>query len=137
MSQYCSITDVQSQINPADLIAVLNDGNGSLDQTTLNTMIQHASGQVDAKCQALYQTPFGSPLPAGVAECALIFACYAIYRRVMTPDEKNPFAEENKTWSNWLTAIQKGEMGLDGAISRAFPPAIPFVACLSTAGSTR
>jgi len=137
VSAYCTIADVQSQINPADLIAAINDGNGNLDQTTLTAIIQHASGDVDAKLQGIYVTPFGNPLPAGVSECALAFTCYAIYRRVMTPEEKNPFADDNKRWSGWLTKIQDGELTLDAAISRVVPPAVPFYACLSTAGTTR
>src|ERR1700720_3774510 len=131
MSQYCSITDVQSQINPADLIAALNDGNGGLDQNTLNLMIVHASGDVDAKCQAIYQTPFSSPYPAGVTECTLAFVCYQIYRRVMSPEEKNPFDADQKTWSSWLTKIQAGELALDNAISRVVPPVLAFVSCMS------
>jgi len=144
MSAYTTQSAIEGEIAPSDLIAFTDDGNtGSLNETILNQIIANASGYIDARVANIYEVPF-DPVPSAVASMALSIVCYRLFRRRLTPDEKNPFYEEWKEVRAFLDEVNKGEAHIDLTQQRDFPqgaltsqPSIytggsPFTAGLAT-----
>lgn len=110
----------------ADLIAMCDDNNtGSLDsnaQTILNQIIANASGEIDQACANLYgqQLPF-NPVPSSVASMALTIACYRLFRRRETPDEKNKWVEQYNRVREFLDRINTGDAHIDDVPYRDLP----------------
>lgn len=136
MSAYVTQADIEGQLSPAGLIGALDDtGSGTLNTTTMNNIIANASSNVDAALGALYAVPF-NPIPPAVFNAALTICCYMITRRALTPDERNPFYAEYRETMNWLKLVQKGEIGFDQTVNRAFAPVSVNATCLTIDDTT-
>jgi phage gp36-like protein len=126
MSSYCSVTDIQGEIQPSDLIALCDDvGTGQLDAnalTVLNQVISNASGYIDGKVANLYgtQLPF-NPVPSSVKSMAITITCYRLFRRRETADEKNKFYQDFKEVKSFLDEVNKGEAHIDDVPFRDVP----------------
>ena len=130
MSAYTTQALIESMIAEPDLTAALDDNNsGTINQDTLNNIIENVSTDIDGALANIYEVPFGSPLPPKVSRAALVFACEAIYQRRLAPNEKNPFTEQAKALREELVKIGAGELNLDLNISRAYPPGVAIVEC--------
>lgn len=121
MSAYTTQSAIEGEIAPSDLIAFTDDGNtGSLNETILNQIIANASGYIDARVANIYEVPF-DPVPSAVASMALSIVCYRLFRRRLTPDEKNPFYEEWKEVREFLDQVNDGDAHIDLTQKRDFP----------------
>jgi phage gp36-like protein len=126
MSQYTNQQSVNGQIQMKDLITLTDDTNtGQLDSGILNQVIANASGVVDMYCANLYgaQLPF-SPVPASVANMALILTCYLLYERREVPFEQNKFASRYKSIISFLEKVNTGDMHLNDVPLRDFPQVV-------------
>jgi phage gp36-like protein len=95
MSAYTTLASVQAKIASADLIAALDDNqSGALNLTVFNQIVTDASTEIEGLCSGLYVVPF-NPVPPIVSTACLMRVCYEIYRRALTPDEKNTFKAES------------------------------------------
>lgn len=123
MSAYTTQAEIEGEIQPSDLIALTDDNNtGMLNATVLNQIIANASGYIDRKVANIYgaQLPF-NPVPPSVASMALTIACYRLYRRRLTPDEKNNYYDDFKDVETTLNEINKGDSHLSDVTLRDFP----------------
>jgi phage gp36-like protein len=117
---YCSRQDIIAEINAADIIPFLDDDNdGFEDPGLLDSIINRESAKVDGRIASIYQVPI-SPTPPLLRDFCTIFVCEALYRRRLTPDEKNPFHIEAEEDREILTQIGNGKLELDVNVSRAF-----------------
>ena len=120
MSAYTTQSDILSQIQMADLIQCTDDDNTNLLNTTvLNSVITAASGYIDRKVGNIYDLPF-NPVPPSVESMALTIACYMLFRRRETPDEKNKFYEDYGEVTKFLTGVNNGTERLDLSVTRDF-----------------
>ena len=110
----------------ADLIGLCDDNQtGSLDAAAvavLNQVIANASGYIDSKVANIYgqQLPF-NPVPSSVASMALTITLYRLYRRRLTPDEKNNYYDDFREVQKFLDGVNKGDFHIDDVPSRDFP----------------
>lgn len=119
---YCTIADIKGEISPDDLIALTDDNEtGSVDETVLAQIIDNASGYIDARVGNIYSVPFAAPAPPTVKNMAITIACYRLFRRRLTPDEKNLFAEDFMECKQFLDEVNEGKKHLDQSIPRSFP----------------
>ena len=138
MSQYCSQADITAEINSQDLIAFLDDeGTGLLNVTRLNQIIDRQAAKIDGRLATIYPTPF-NPVPAAVRDACTLFVCEALYRRRLTPDEKNPFHIEAEAMRERLKRIGANEelLDLDVAFPRAFPQGAAITVPVSFNGNS-
>ena len=118
-NQYCSQADIEGEIQDADLISITDDaGTGQINQTVLNQVISNASGEIDRYCGAIY--PNLSSANPSINNMAIIIACYRLYRRRLTPDEKNLFYEDYKDTIAFLKRVQSREDTLDLSAQQNF-----------------
>lgn len=61
-------------------------------------------------------------VPGKVRQSALDLICHTLYKRKLSPDEKNPFSALAKMWRDLLVEISEGEKTLDGTYRRNFSP---------------
>ncbi len=99
--------------------ALDDDGSGTPPTGLLDNIIAAVSMDIDGRLAPIYDVPFDTP-PPPVAAAALVFACETLYRRRLTPGEKNPFTSEADQWRNTLLKIGNGELSLDTTNSRDF-----------------
>lgn len=137
MSAYTTQSAILTRISAPDLNSALDDdGDGQPDSGLLDNIIASIGLDIDGRLASIYTVPFGSPPPT-VQAAALVMACEAIYKRRLTPEEKNIFTPEAKLWRDRLTMIGNNELDLDASLTRSFPPVIGFVECLSMDCNTR
>jgi len=118
---YCSIDDIIAEVNSADMIPMTDDGNTQqLDTVLLNKIISRESAKIDGRISPIYETPM-VPTPPCLRDACTLFCCEALYRRRLTPDEKNPFHQEAEEMRERLTLIGNGKLELDVNFPRAFP----------------
>jgi phage gp36-like protein len=117
LSAYCTQSDIEGEIQNSDLIAITDDANqGSINTTVLNQVIANASGEIDRLVGNVYDVPF-NPAPPSVQSMAIIIACYRLYRRRLTPDEKNLFWPGYKEVIAFLNKVHKREDVLDLSVT--------------------
>ena len=122
---YCTQTDILTQISQTDIIPFLDDyGTGNADYTLLNSIILNASDFVDGLLASIYTTPFPYPYPAKCRSATLVFTCYFLYQRRLTPDEKNPFKARKDLWEKTLLEIGNGTQELDANYPRQYQPGV-------------
>lgn len=120
MAQYVTQEQILGEISMPDLIMLTDDdGDGNLDQAILTQAIVNASSDVDAFLSNLYDTPF-NPVPPTISNYALTIVCYNLYRRRLTPDEKNLFYEDYKELIDFLKQVNKGEAHISQVPERSF-----------------
>lgn len=122
MSAYTTQAAITANICAADLIAALDDdSSGVLNVPILNQIIENVSTDIDGMLGGLYNIPF-NPIPSMVANGALAMACYQIYRRALTPDEKNTFKDENDKYVKMFLEVRNGDKPFDVTVSRTYTP---------------
>lgn len=120
MSVYCNQSDIEGEIQDADLIQLTDDnGTGSLNSVVLNQVIANASGEIDRYVGNVYDIPF-NPVPPSVESMAIIITCYRLYRRREVPDEKNKYYEDYRGVRDYLKLVQQREAVLDLSASQDF-----------------
>lgn len=119
---YTDRAAIEGEIAQPDLNTALDDdGDGQADDGLLDTIIANVTAFIDGKLANIYDVPL-NPVPPKVAAWALSIACYRIYRRRLTPEEKNNFSDENRAAMRELIAVSEGTQSLDLTTTRAFPP---------------
>jgi phage gp36-like protein len=112
---------IEAEIASQDLIALTDDGNtGSINSTVLSNLITNVSTWIDGKIANIYDVPFATA-PTLIQSICLSVVCYRLYRRRLTPDEKNNYFGDYKDAMELLNQINKGEMHLDLSQARNFP----------------
>jgi phage gp36-like protein len=121
MSTYTNQTAIQGEIQLFDLIALTDDAPkvGIVNQSVLAQIIANASGEIDRLVGNVYDVPF-NPAPSSVSSMALIIACYRLYRRRNTPDEKNKFWPDYKEIRDFLNKVHKRDDVLDLSVQNDF-----------------
>lgn len=139
MSAYTTQALIQTLIAPQWLAAAFND-DGSNDPAAITAgitaIISQVSNDIDGRLAPIYVVPFVTAPPTVSAAC-LILCCEKIYKRRLSPEEKNPFSGEADEWRSYLKMICKDELTLDAQRVRAFPPIVSLNLPLSTAGNSR
>lgn len=124
---YIQSSDLLNYLDQQNLAAAMDDfsmgPNGPLQTSVLNGILQGASDKSDSFVCSIYQTPFSTP-PAKIKQAAIVFACFMVMSRRLTPSESNPFKTQNEYWEKTLISIGNGELPLDVNFPRAFPPLI-------------
>jgi len=122
MSLYCSLADIQGEIQNAELIQLTDDDNtGQLNQTILTQIISNASGEIDRYVGNIYQG-LSSANPS-VNSMAIVITCYRLYRRRLVPDESNNYYEDYKGVRDFLKRVQTREDVLDLSAQQSFSAA--------------
>jgi phage gp36-like protein len=117
---YCTQADIEGEISADDLIALTDDQEtGSLNATVLAQIIDNASGYIDARVGNIYAVPF-VPTPPSVRNMAITIACYRLFRRRLTPDEKNLFTEDFNEVKAFLDEVNEGKKHIDQSVARTF-----------------
>jgi hypothetical protein len=125
MSAYCTREQALAYISAGDLRSFLDDdGDGVEDPGLLDSIISTVSGLVDGALAAIYAVPFSPPYPPKAQEVTLIFLCEALYKRRLTPDEKNPFKAAADEYRKQLDSIRRSGTGFDATVSRAISPGV-------------
>lgn len=125
MSAYCTQDDILAEINAADLLPMLDDNNTNDPNDPsvtgrLASIIARESKKIDGRLSNIYNVPF-NPVPPAVNDACIVFVCEALYRRRLTPDEKNPFHVEAEDLRKRFTKIGNGELELDLNFPRDYP----------------
>jgi phage gp36-like protein len=116
---YCTQSDIEGEIQNADLIMLTDDTNtGLVNSTVLNAVIQNASDFIDSHLAGIYTVPFSNPIPTAVKSWCVTVSCYRLYRRRLNPMEKNNYAEAYREVCSQLNDIRKGETGVDLGVPR-------------------
>lgn len=109
---YFTRTDIESEIPPADLVALLDDEHDGAEDTGLYTALAaRAEARVNAILQRRYSLPFAT-VPLAVAEAAILSLCAGLYRRRGTKDGDNPFAEREQSAMQFLKDAASGQTDL-------------------------
>ncbi len=120
--------------NQSDLLAYISNTqlpNFTTDTATdeaadtasnLDIVITTACRAADALVAAVYVVPFVQPFPSLVVHASIIFACEALYRRRLTPGEKNPFTQEAEELRQQLMKVANGLASLDSGTLKNVPP---------------
>lgn len=117
---YCSIDDILAEINTDQLTAMLDDSNdGNLNTDLLNKIISRESAKIDGRLSTIYPTPF-NPIPQVVRDACTVFTCEALWRRRLTPTERNPMTDEANEMRERLKLIGNGDLDLDVNFPRVF-----------------
>lgn len=111
-----------AEISQTNLISLTDDApsQGVVNTTILNTVIANASAEIDSYLANIYTVPF-DPVPAAVKSMTVVVTCYRLFRRRLTPDEKNLFYEDYKRVVEFLKLANEGIMHIDQAPKRTFP----------------
>ena len=122
---YTNQNSILGYISMGDLIALTDDApaTGNINQTILNACIANVSSEIDAMLGSIYDVPFTNP-PAAVTGGATVMVCAALYRRRMTPEEKNMFADDDKRYRVHFQRVGRGDDELDANTARAFAPGV-------------
>lgn len=137
MSAYTTQALIQTRISAPDILAAFDDlGTNADPSTAINAMIQAVSADIDGRLAAIYDVPFTNP-PAFVSAACLTICCEWIYKRRLTPEEKNIFTDEAKMYRDMMDNIVKDKRTMSATQLRSFPPVVSFNLPLSTAGNSR
>lgn len=120
---YCSLTDVAALININDVSAMSDDSSaGNLNNgiTVVNNLIDLHSALIDGSIANIIDVPVVPTPPLLRAACAL-FVAESLYRRRLTPDEKNPFMAQADTMRDRLKSIGHGDLEFDLNYPRDYP----------------
>ena len=122
---YCTKEDILGEISMSDLVALTDDTNlNTLNLTVLNQLIANASSLIDSRLANIYTVPFGTPPPSAIKSAAVTITCYRLFRRRLTPDEKNLFFDDYENVMRFLDKVNAGEAQIDSTVSRAVPPGV-------------
>jgi phage gp36-like protein len=135
MSAYTTLASVQGKIPAADLLQALDDnGSGVLNLTVFNQIVSDVSAEIEGLLGGLYTVPF-NPVPPIVATGCLMRVCYEIYRRALTPEEKNTYKAESDKYfdkeDGLFCNVRDSGAPFDLNTPRAFTPFVAFQCPLS------
>lgn len=121
---YCTIADILAEVNTEQVTSMCDDwGIGDFNdpriQTLLSNIISRESSKIDGRISNIYNVPI-SPTPPALRDACTVFTCEALYRRRLTPDERNPFKAEADDLRERFKLIGKGELELDLNVPRNF-----------------
>lgn len=98
-------------------------GSGNINspdvQTLFNALLDVESAKIDGMISSIYEVPL-IPAPPLLRNACIVFVCYSLYRRRLTPDERNPFKTENDALYAKLKEIGEGTSELDLNFKREF-----------------
>jgi phage gp36-like protein len=124
---YCTYNDLLNFVDEVNLRQMVDDWAEGFDgvQTSnvLTTILQNASDQADAYVCSIYKTPFANP-PQKLKQSAIAFAIEMLWRRRLTPEEKNPGKPLADMWRSIMVDIGAGKLPLDANFPREFPPVV-------------
>lgn len=110
---YTNQAAILGQIQMEDLIALTDDDNtGNLNSEILNAIIAASDDKINAAIANIYQVPV-NPIAPPITSWSLTITCYMLYRRRLTPDEKNNFTEDYRQVISALDSVNKGEYHLN------------------------
>lgn len=121
---YISQADLSAEI-PADFVtqALDDDADGVPDAGVWELVAAAVDRSVDAYLGRRYAVPLTmSPLPAVVAQAALVFACELLHQRRGMSGEKNPYTKRADAWRKTLERIASGEESLTVTTAPTRPP---------------
>jgi phage gp36-like protein len=120
---YCTTDDIAAEVGGMqNLIPFTDDTNSQqLDTTVLSNIISVAQTIIDGRLGGIYTVPI-SPVVPMVRAAAITLTCERLYRRRLSPAEKNPYTEDAKEVMKWLDKIANNEASLDASVPRAFTP---------------
>lgn len=121
---YATKSDIQARISITDMLPMLDDeSTGDFSsvsvQEVFNSLLDLESARVDGLISSIYSVPL-VPTPPLLRDACTIFVCYSMYRRRLTPDEKNPFKQDYDDYYLKLKEIGEGKSNLDQNFPRAF-----------------
>lgn len=121
---YVTQNDLAGLIPPPFLLAALDDDqDGVADAGVWDAIAGQADGKVDAFLGQRFSVPFSEP-PQIVLRAARIFAAAALYRRRDVPNDRNPYADEERRMEEKLSAIAAGKEPLTTEAAPASDPAV-------------
>jgi len=134
---YCNQDDILAEISMQDLIPFLDDDDsGVLNTQLLNKIIDRESAKIDGRISNIYTVPL-VPTPPACRDACTIFTCEALYRRRLTPDEKNPFHMEAEELRERFKLIGNGKLELDLNFPRNYPQGAVVSAPIAINQNTR
>jgi phage gp36-like protein len=118
---YCTQAQIEAEVGAPDLIALTDDNvTGFINTDVLNTLISNVSNYIDGRCANIYTVPF-SPVPPIISQMCVSIVCYRLYRRRLTPDEKNNFYDEWMEAKKYLDEVNIGDKHIDLTQPRDYP----------------
>jgi phage gp36-like protein len=112
---YFTRAQIEAEIPPADLVALLDDNHdGSEDSGLFTSLAARAEARVDAILARRYDLPFAI-VPPMVTEAAILSLCASLYRRRGSKDSENPFAERETEALDYLRKVAGGDADLTPA----------------------
>ena len=118
---YITQADVQAKLPPKFFVQALDDDlDGNADAGLFDLIEGQAQRSIDSRLGQRYAVPFPDPVPALVAEAALIFTLEGIYARRVAPDQ-NPWMGMGNAMRSKLDAIGQGTQPLTPELQRRNP----------------
>ena len=131
---YTMMGQVTAKIPPQFLLEALDDdGDGQADPGIFNQVVANAQTEIDGALGGRYPVPFDNPIPAVVANAALILTCLGIYDRRVSAD-KNPFTKQANDVRTQLGEIGDGTKPLVAGTNRVQPSATVITEPAKTSG---
>jgi phage gp36-like protein len=99
---------------PDDLLLQALDDNadGVADEGIWDAISADVDRAIDGRLEGRYTVPLAAPLPAVVAEAAIVFAAEAVYMRRGLAGDQNPWTKQADGFRKRLEAIGTGEQPL-------------------------
>jgi phage gp36-like protein len=99
---------------PNDLLLQALDDNadGVEDDGVWDSIAADVDRAIDGRLEGRYTVPLAAPLPAVVAEAAIVFAAEAVYMRRGLAGDQNPWTKQADAFRKRLEAIGAGEQTL-------------------------
>lgn len=122
--KYVLLGQLSALIPPQFLTEALDDdGDGVADPGVFDSIVDTVHKEIDGALGQRYPVPFSNPIPAVVADAAIVLTAHTLYSRRAVEDKKNPFDRRAKEVREKLAAIAKGEQPLAPEAKRAKPSA--------------
>lgn len=119
---YSTTADIAAEVGENNLIPFLADnGEQTFEDVTgtLEDIISVADASIDGRIANIYTVPVSPTVPL-LRYASVIFTCEILYRRRLSPAEKNPYTSEADRLRERLDKIGAGELNLDLNIPRDF-----------------
>lgn len=112
---YSTITDMQKLLPESELLDLADDaGSGSLDDTTVQGVLQEAIDSADREIDAYIGTvqtvPLTAPLPGLIANISAKLAVHNLYLRQAGIEEPESWQREHSRCAKLLESIASGKI---------------------------
>lgn len=95
MSKYISQTDLENALSVSTVLAIFDDGTGTVNSTAVAAVIDRAEAEVDSYLIVIYDLPLPNQADRLLKHCALQFAiCFAMEKH---PEYVRTFGEQQRT----------------------------------------